>query len=487
MTIRVRPADVEVPQDNPFQHDLLERKPCIEVLTNLLSALEGPCVLALDSEWGGGKTTFLRMWAAHLRSEGYAVAEFNAWETDFSGDPFVALSSRLQQKFEAAPPDKLAETTDRFAKAVKKVALRTAPVAIRILSQGLLESGSIEQLFTEQIASYAENRLEEFDEVEKSVTNFKEVLQEGALRLSEEHRERALFIMIDELDRCRPSYAVELLEVAKHLFSVEQIIFVLALNRPELAHSIRALYGNKFDAEGYLHRFFDIDYSLPWPDREKFVLQALRDSNLDALLSGGTGSFEVAPTLIARLLAWSNLDLRRIGQASRRMALACASLGDAFPGVTTGLCVACVLRALDSELYHHLRDGDIPDMTIISQLYEIGNLKNLQHTPESYILEATISAIWCELSRGVQSDPDMFANTPHMNNCTSTRDRLEQRSRELGPREGLSEEERRALSHASGVIHAAAVLKGVEDYGEYSSIIRHIELFPSDEAAKLSE
>ena len=285
--------------------------------------------------------------------------------------------------------------------------------------------------------------------------------------LSEEHRERALFIMIDELDRCRPSYAVELLEVAKHLFSVDQIIFVLALNRPELAHSIRALYGNKFDAEGYLHRFFDIDYSLPWPDREKFVLQALRDSNLDALLSGGTGSFEVVPTLIARLLAWSHLDLRRIGQASRRMALACASLGDAFLGVTTGLCIACVLRALDSELYHHLRDGDIPDITIISQLYEIGNLKNLQHTPESYILEATISAIWCELSRVVQSDPDMFANTPHMNNCTSTRDRLEQRSRELGPREGLPEAERRALSHALGVIQAAADLERVEDYGEY--------------------
>ena len=129
----------------------------------------------------------------------------------------------------------------------------------------------------------------------------------------------------------------------------------------------------------------------------------------------------------------------------------------------------------------------IPDMTIISQLYEIGNLKNLQHTPESYILEATISAIWCVLSRGVQRDADVFANSPHMNNYTSTRDRLEQRSRELGPREGLSEEERRALRHAFGVIHAAAVLEGVEDYGEYSSIIRHIELFPSDEAAKISE
>ena len=74
--------------------------------------------------------------------------------------------------------------------------------------------------------------------------------------------------MIDELDRCRPPYAVELLEVAKHLFSVDYIVFVLAVNRPELAHSIRDLYGSGFDAAGYLRRFFDIDFRLPDPERE---------------------------------------------------------------------------------------------------------------------------------------------------------------------------------------------------------------------------
>lgn len=487
MTIRVRPADVEVPPDDPFQNDLLDRKPSIETLTGLLGALEGPCVLALDSEWGGGKTTFIKLWAAHLRNEGFAVAEFNAWETDFSGDPFVALSSKLQLQFEAAPSDKFAGTTEHFAKAVKRVALRTAPVAIRILSQGLLESGSLEQLFTEQVVSYAENRLEEFDEVQKSVIDFKEVLQEGALRLSEQHDNRALFIMIDELDRCRPSYAVELLEVAKHLFSVDRIVFVLALNRSELAHSVQALYGRKFDAKGYLHRFFDLDYSLPWPDREKFVMEALQNSGLGALFLSASEPFQVVPSLIARLMAWSDLDLRRIGQTTRRMALACASLGDTFPGVTTGLCVACVLRALDSKLYQHLRDGDTPDMNIIGQLYEIGNLKNLQYTPESCMLEASISAMWCALRGGGQRDADVFSNSPHIRNCISTRDGLEQRSRELGPREGLTQEERTTLAHKFGVVNAAAILQNVGNYRVYSSVIWHIELVPSDEAIGVSE
>ena len=64
-------------------------------------------------------------------------------------------------------------------------------------------------------------------------------------------------VMIDELDRCRPSYAVEFLETAKHLFVVNQVVFVLAINRKQLAHAVRALYGNEFEAEAYLRRSLD--------------------------------------------------------------------------------------------------------------------------------------------------------------------------------------------------------------------------------------
>ena len=87
--------------------------------------------------------------------------------------------------------------------------------------------------------------------------------------------------MIDELDRCRPSYAVELLEIAKHLFSVDRIVFVLAVNRSELVHSIKALYGSEFDAQGYLGRFFDVDIRLPEPEREEFLEALLRAIDFD--------------------------------------------------------------------------------------------------------------------------------------------------------------------------------------------------------------
>ena len=86
-----------------------------------------------------------------------------------------------------------------------------------------------------------------------------------------------LIVMIDELDRCRPSFAVEFLETTKHLFAVDQVVFVLAVNRKELAHAVKALYGNDFDADRYLRRFFDIDFRLPEPVRG-------RENYIDVLL-----------------------------------------------------------------------------------------------------------------------------------------------------------------------------------------------------------
>ena len=486
MALRIRPLEFEVCKDDPFHNDLLNRRPSIEALTNVLGALHGPCVLALDSEWGGGKTAFIKMWAAYLRNEGYPVAEFNAWETDFSGDPFIALSSRLEDHFDAISPSGAAQDTRHFAEAAKRLALRAVPVVIRLASQGLLDSGSMEQVLAAEVSSYAENRLHGFREGQESISEFREVLQQKALNLSKENGDRSLFVMIDEMDRCRPSYAVELLEVAKHLFSADRIIFVLAVNRSQLAHSVKTLYGAEFNAEGYLCRFFDLDYTLPLPDREQFVLKAFHETGLNIHFNYISGPLEHMSTMNARLLSCSSLDLRSIAQVVRRLSLACASLGDSFPGVTAGLSIACVLRALDFELYLHLSNGDIPDIEIIDRLYGIGTLRTLQHTPEGYFLEAAISVTWCGLSLGGQRYSDIRSNSPHVNDCISTRNRLEERSRELGPREGLSEEERRKLSHSHGVVSAASALEEMGDYAEYSSIIRHIELFPSDEALRLS-
>ena len=124
------------------------------------------------------------------------------------------------------------------------------------------------------LSSYAEERLNKYSEAKQSIDEFRTLLEDVAKTLSESRQNldnqenHSLVIIIDELDRCRPTYAIELLETAKHLFAVDNIVFVLGINIAEMTHSIKALYGSDFDAEGYLRRFINLDYPLPDPNPE---------------------------------------------------------------------------------------------------------------------------------------------------------------------------------------------------------------------------
>ena len=77
--------------------------------------------------------------------------------------------------------------------------------------------------------------------------------------------EKPVVIMVDELDRCSPEYAVEMLQLLEHVFYADNVVFVVSMNRAELVHSVKAFYGQDFNAEGYLERFFDNVFPLPTP------------------------------------------------------------------------------------------------------------------------------------------------------------------------------------------------------------------------------
>ncbi len=80
-----------------------------------------------------------------------------------------------------------------------------------------------------------------------------------------------IFVLVDELDRCRPTFSIQLLENIKHLFGVPGVYFVIATNIDQLSHSVGAVYGTGFNSEGYLKRFFDQEYILPEPDNESYA------------------------------------------------------------------------------------------------------------------------------------------------------------------------------------------------------------------------
>ena len=373
MGIRIQPREIDVPEDDPFKNDLLGRKEPAEVLTHLVGSIEGPCVLAVNAAWGAGKTTFLKIWSQHLRNQGFPVVGFNAWETDHSGDPFVALSSELTEGLQEYKDEPLVQKIDETKKAAKEVFRRAVPGIIRVTTAGILDvSPLIEKELGQTLASYAKDRLSEYQEAQKSVNTFRNVLQDMAGTLSKSRENRPLIVVIDELDRCRPSYAVELLEVAKHLFMVDHIVFVLAVNRSELGHSIKALYGSGFDAEGYLRRFFDVDSRLPEPERDAFIAAMLNAIQINDYFSRTRNQYNHADEIrkiLQHFFSAPDLSLRRIAQAIHRLGLVFASLRSDQQSLVPATIVALIVRTIDSDLYHRFVRGEIADIEVFDTVF----------------------------------------------------------------------------------------------------------------------
>ena len=250
---------------------------------------------------------------------------------------------------------------------------------------------------SQAFVSYAKDKLSGYQKAQKSVNTFRHVLRDMAGTLSEAHENRPLIVVIDELDRCRPSYAVELLEVSKHLFSVENIVFVLAVNRSELGHSIKALYGSGFDAEGYLRRFFDVDFRLPEPERDAFIdamLDAIQIKDYFSRMNDENlllwGNADTVQKLLRGFFGTSDLSLRRIAQAIHRLGLVFASLRSdqwSFASVTV---VALVVRTIDLDLYHRFVRGEVSDLEVVDTVFNRSGAKALQRESIGCLFEAIL-------------------------------------------------------------------------------------------------
>ena len=411
MGIRIQPREIVIPSDDPFKNDLLSRRDPAEVLTHIVGSIEGPCVLALDAAWGAGKTTFLKLWAQHLRNLEFPVVEFNAWETDHSADPFTALSSELMKGLEGYKEGCPGEA---IRKAAVKFLQHAVPGIVRLTTLGVLDLKPLmEREVGRILASYAEDRLACYNAAQDSINDFKNALADMVENLSRPDGDRPLIVMIDELDRCRPIYAVELLEVAKHLFSVHGVIFVLAINRSELAHSIRSLYGDGFNAEGYLRRFFDVDFQLPAPDRKAFIRARLDSMQIKEEEYTGR-------QLLISFFDASDVSLREIAQAVHRLGLVFASLG-ANQKFFTAATVVVILRTLDPNLYHRFIRGGASDLEAAESIYKRVEKQNLQ-LDERVIFDSFI--ILGALEKAVENHLESSLDTPLKKKYLNIKDRI---------------------------------------------------------------
>lgn len=283
-------------EGEPWALDQMNRKGVAKFLTQYLDATPKINVLNVNSAWGSGKTFFLKNWVAEQSTE-RACVYFNAWETDFSGDAFVSLVASIKdQLHEAIGPLQDAENLIKkfTAKASKTLIAATPALAKGVIKKftgvdiGLLSEITDGDALAEAAEKAVEKLIENNKETLAIVDDFKKVFNElvvlSSLQLAAGGTAKPVYIFIDELDRCRPTFAIELLERIKHLFEVPGCKFIIATDTLQLSHSIRAVYGSGFASEKYLKRFFDAEFTLDNTDIGAWVKANFSDISEETLV-----------------------------------------------------------------------------------------------------------------------------------------------------------------------------------------------------------
>ena len=263
---------------NPWLRDKLERKKVADYLTPVLASIRQPFVISLHSPYGTGKSFFLECWKADLEAQGYTVVLFDAWKTDFSNDPLSAFISSLKHQT-TCRNDRLKERWLELAKRTAGILRSQAvPLLIKGALRKVLGREGLEEIeatyylkgdeFAEALSAAAIEALNAQQAAERSMQDFRDFLEETAqiiVKNVEDENKKKLVIFVDELDRCKPSYAIEVLECIKHLFAVGGTVFVLAFDETQMLESIARTYGLKNSGEDYLRKFVDWRFEMPEP------------------------------------------------------------------------------------------------------------------------------------------------------------------------------------------------------------------------------
>ncbi|CAG21967.1 P-loop NTPase fold protein [Photobacterium profundum] len=284
-----------------FPADQLDRAKYAEFLTNYLveEGKNGGYVLNLNARWGTGKTYFLNRWKADLEKQ-YPVVYIDAWKQDYSDDPLLTVVASIISQLRRLAGD----DADKIVLKAAEKAIRLFKVAAPAITKGLVKKATGVQ-FDDIAATWQDDSsdspapmgalgvgdaagkvvqalIDDHNAKLQGVDTFKESMAQWIKAIiGKQSLNYPAFILIDELDRCRPSYAVEMLEVIKHFFDMKDVVFVVATDTEQLQHAVKAVYGVDFNAATYLGRFFRRRCTLQEMPRNKFIAQKVNQQNIN--------------------------------------------------------------------------------------------------------------------------------------------------------------------------------------------------------------
>lgn len=253
--------------------DEFARKAIAEKIIKLLDSPIDVSPLIIDGKWGTGKTEFCFKLKNLIEAENpnnYKVGYINAFQADHANEPLLALIAEVASFYDEKDEKRKNFIKDaipylRLVSGIGIKALvgfafgRYAADAPELLKDGLdeIKEGS-ESLVDQSLESLIKDQVE----AEKNLATLRDALSDIA-------KTNPVILLIDELDRCRPDFAIMMLETIKHVFDVENVQIVLVTNADQLKATIKHSYGSETNSHDYLYKFFKYQINLPTSTKDE--------------------------------------------------------------------------------------------------------------------------------------------------------------------------------------------------------------------------
>lgn len=247
--------------------DVLNRKDFIDKLIQLVEGFADKkqgCCFGIDGAWGSGKTFVLEKFEEQLKviqseetaEDKYYVFHYDCWKYDYYEEPAIAII--------AAMLDEIDRELSLFSKDVEnagKVAVETVRTTLKKIASELCKNKigiDLVEVASEILDKTDKEKVKDFD----SLYGFKKALEETRKGMQEIAKDKTVVIVVDELDRCLPTYSIKVLERLHHIFNgLDNVIVIVSMDKSQLEHSIKAIYGD-IDVDVYLRKFISFKVSL---------------------------------------------------------------------------------------------------------------------------------------------------------------------------------------------------------------------------------
>ncbi|MCM1508887.1 MAG: KAP family NTPase [Ruminococcus flavefaciens] len=390
--------------------DVLNREAVITDIYEILSELserKSSCIFAIEGGWGVGKTYILNELEKQLEiqqceetaDDRYYIFHYNCWQYDYYEEPSIAIISAMIDKFESEVDKKvdgIINDSWTYAKDVLE----------KIASEFIKNKVGIDCVeIYKNIRQKGKKRKEQtyqFDEL----FAFKKTIDYTRSQIKELSSRKTVLIVVDELDRCMPGYAIKVLERLHHIFEgIDNVIVVLAIDSIQLEHSVKEIYGDDVDTERYLRKFINFSVKLDNGELQDLLVDKYK------VYFDHFEDIDSVKNTIVKFVSLCEIDIRNLDRIFERLNLIHEfTFKDKVPGSV--LLFEIIWGMLSYKTINSRFDNDFYWLPEIDHATYDGLNKYISENLIKYLKELKYSVISREVKNGMPADLLIAKRTP---------------------------------------------------------------------------